>query len=102
MTDAMTDAPLSLDTLAPGVLGYTCEEKGELWIPLIHAETPGSGQVAAYLDSLPRDRTVIVPNVLSPRLAGMLLRRGFDEEVRWIEEMEEAVDLFVRYGREEP
>jgi len=63
--------------LAPGVRGYTLEVGGDLWLPLIYAEDEGSGQVGEYLDSLPFDRTVVVPNILSGRLAGMLKRRGF-------------------------
>jgi len=70
-------AGLLLDELASGVRGYTRDVDGALWIPIIIADDPGSGAVGRYLDSLPRDREVRVPNVFSSRLAGMLMRRGF-------------------------
>lgn len=40
------------------------------------------GDVGRWLDTLPLDRKVIVPAVVSGRLAGMLERRGFSPE-RW-------------------
>lgn len=63
--------------LAPGVKGYTIDNDDGLWIPVIYAENQGSGQVAAYLDSLPTDRQVTFPNVMNPKLAEMLARRNF-------------------------
>jgi len=63
--------------LAPGVRGYTVWSHGELYVPLVIAEREGSGDVGRYLDTLPLDRVVKFPSVLSERLAGMLLRRGF-------------------------
>jgi hypothetical protein len=61
--------------LAPGVRGYAILADGKICIPLIIAEREGSGDVGRFLDSLsPR---CVVPNVTSPRLAGMLMRRGF-------------------------
>lgn len=88
-----------LDDLAPGVRGYTLEENGELWIPRIVAAEPGSGQVAAYLDSLPKGVTICFPTVLSPRLQKMLERRGFRPEPRWCEEAVGWVEVFVRQGQ---
>lgn len=71
-----------LDHLASGVVGYSIdEEDGSLWIPLIYAEDEGAGDVGRYLDSLPTDRTIVVPNVINPRLEQMLARRGFTERV---------------------
>jgi len=63
--------------LAPGVRGYTVWSGGALYIPIIVADSEGTGDVGRYLDSLPRDRTVKFPTVLNPRLCGMLRRRGF-------------------------
>lgn len=61
--------------LAPGVRGYAVETEGRIWIPVIYAEREGAGDVGRFLDSLsPR---CIVPTVTSPRLMGMLARRGF-------------------------
>lgn len=80
--------------LAPGVGGYTLDVDGDLWLPLIYAEDEGSGQVGEYLDTLPFDRRVVVPNILSGRLAGMLRRRGFVSET--VESSEGSVDALVR------
>ena len=80
--------------LAPGVRGYTLDVDGDLWLPLIYAEGEGSGQVGAYLDSLPFDRRVVVPNILSGRLAGMLKRRGFVTET--VTSSEGEVEALVR------
>jgi hypothetical protein len=44
---------------------------------VITAEPRIPGAVGRWLDWLPRDRTVLVPAVVSGRLAGMLERRGF-------------------------
>jgi hypothetical protein len=61
--------------LAPGVLGYAIDKGTYISIPLIYAKKQGSGDVGRFLDTLsPRCR---IPNVTSPRLMGMLIRRGF-------------------------
>ncbi len=80
--------------LAPGVFGYAVEVDGSIYVPVITAENPGSGQVGAFLDRLPEN--VRIPNVLSRRLLGMLTRRGW----RLTTEIDEtgdsvAVDVFV-------
>lgn len=67
--------------IAPGVRGCAIEHEGELHIPLVAADIPGSGAVAAFLDSLPQDKRVVFPTVISEKLANMLLRRGFVERV---------------------
>lgn len=63
--------------LAPGVEGVVHHFGDIFELASIRAVTEGSGAVGAYLDRLPRDRTVIVPFVVSERLVGMLERRGF-------------------------
>lgn len=65
--------------IAPGVRGCVIEHEGELHIPIVSAEHPGTGAVAAFLDSLPQNKRVVFPTVVSYRLADMLLRRGFVE-----------------------
>ena len=50
---------------------------GALEIMYVEATVEGSGAVGRWLDSLRPDRRVVVPNVTSKRLAGMLQRRGF-------------------------
>lgn len=64
--------------LALGVRGYAMEHLGKIYIPLIVAEKEGSGDVGRFLDSL-SPRCVVV-SVTSPRLAGMLMRRGFSPQ----------------------
>lgn len=63
--------------LAPGVRGVLFDRADGIWIPYIRAENPGSGDVGRYLDSLPTDRRILFPTVLSPRLREMLERRGY-------------------------
>jgi len=64
--------------LAPGVYGFTRDDPdGALVIPMIIGESPGSGDVARYLNTLPKNRRVIVEACISTRLAAMLERRGF-------------------------
>ena len=83
-------------SLAPGVVGYTVDVGPDLYVPLIEASKPGSGDVGRYLDSLPRDRRVVVPNVISARLEGMLARRGFSATVEWAADFEEYVEIWER------
>jgi hypothetical protein len=85
-----------LPYIAEGVIGYTEEHDGALYVPVIYSTEPGRGNVSRYLDSLPRDRRVVVPCVISSTLAGMLVRRGFVEEWEWNAELEEAAPCWVR------
>jgi hypothetical protein len=66
------------DVIAPGVLGYAIQQGETIFIPLIIAENEGSGDVGRFLDSL--SGRCVVPCVTSPRLAAMLIRRGFSPE----------------------
>jgi hypothetical protein len=63
--------------VAPGVDAWIVEEPGQVQILAIRAQRQGSGAVGRWLDSLPRTQVVVIPNVTSDRLAGMLERRGF-------------------------
>jgi hypothetical protein len=105
MNDLQIGEPflLFMEEIAPGVRGYTQEVDGELWVPVIHAERPGNGAVGRFLDRLPTDRTIVVPTVLSARLAGMLVRRGFRVEYRLcsMDGQEEGLETFVRRAKEE-
>lgn len=85
-----------LSLLAPGVRGYTVEYDGALYIPLLHADHPGHGAVGRYLDGLPRDRSVRVPCVISSRLRGMLLRRGFVCRAEYAPELDTWVEVWCR------
>lgn len=84
------------DQLAPGVHGWLFDTPDGIYIPIINADHPGSGDVGRFLDSLPKDRAVKFPTVLSAVLRGMLLRRGFVDDVEYSEEHGGEVDVMVR------
>lgn len=65
--------------LFKGVRGCAFDLPAGIYIPMVRAERPGSGDVSRFLDALPRDQRVVFPTVISPKLAEMLLRRGFFE-----------------------
>lgn len=67
--------------LGPGVRGLLFDRLDGVWIPYIRAEKPGSGDVGRYLNSLPTDRRIIFPTVLSPQLREMLERRGYTHQM---------------------
>ena len=83
-----TIIPGQEELLAPGVRGYAVESGGKICIPLIMAVSEGSGDVGRFLDSLsPR---CVVPNVTSPRLMGMLIRRG------WVPTFTNECDVWIQ------
>lgn len=84
------------EELAPGVWGHRFDTPEGIYIPVINASRPGSGEVGRYLDSLPRDRRVVFPVVISERLRGMLEQRGFVASREWSEEFGEDVEIMVR------
>jgi hypothetical protein len=68
--------------LAPGVTGILFDEKDMgIIVSAIFATNPGNGDVARFLNTLPRDRRVTFPTVISPKLEAMLLRRNFKKVV---------------------
>lgn len=76
--------------IAPGVQGYVILHEDLIYIPWIAAMKEGNGSVGRFLDSLsPRCRIV---NVISPRLQGMLERRGFICAVN----QENGIDIWRR------
>ena len=82
--------------LAPGVKGILFDTPEGIYIPLVAAKTPGSGAVSAWLDTLPRDRRVVFPNVLNGKLHAMLKRRGFRESEEWDPMSEDLVEIMER------
>lgn len=92
----MSAQMFSVEEIAPGVRGYTIENERGLYIPVVWAVNEGNGDVSRFLDTLPRDRRVVFPTVISKRLAEMLLRRGFVWTQEWSDEFGEAVDLLER------
>jgi len=81
--------------LAPGVHGTLFDTPGGVYIPTISADEPGSGGVGRHLDALPKGRAIEFPTVLSAKLRGMLLRRGYVEIVEHSEEFGD-VEILVR------
>ncbi len=67
----------ALPEIAPGVKAVVVEDTDGFYVPVISAENPGSGDVSRFLDALPRDVRIVFSTVLSPKLAEMLQRRGF-------------------------
>lgn len=69
--------------VAPGVLAWVFD-KGAAGIEVKHVLSvrEGSGDVGRWIDSLAPCRKIVVPNVTSPRLMGMLTRRGYGERQR--------------------
>lgn len=63
--------------LGPGVRGVLFDQEDRIVIAVLYATEPGSGDVGRYLDALPKDRLIIFSCVISPRLRGMLERRGY-------------------------
>ena len=84
MSNAIGVHPIAFDPLrwsmappciAEGLVGYTYECLGVLWIVMIIAEPPGEGHCGRYLDSCTQAKVIVVePN---RQLSSMLERRGF-------------------------
>jgi hypothetical protein len=69
---------LCVPTSEPGCLAHVEVRVDMLIVRGILAADPRvPGAVGRWLDKLPLDLPVLVPAVASPRLAGMLERRGF-------------------------
>lgn len=73
--------PRPLPRIARGVRGFMVSTEGTLWLVHIAAEHEGSGAVGRFLDNLPLRLRIVVPTVMNKRLAGMLERRGYAEQV---------------------
>lgn len=73
--------------------------RGEIYIPLILADAPGSGAVSRFLDSLPTRTTVKVPCVVNPQLAEMLKRRGFSAIQEYDKESQSWVEIYIRQAK---
>ncbi len=82
------DAPLS---------GYMVAETiHRAYLPAILNREQGNGAVGRLLADLQeRYDEVIVPEVLSERLAGMLHRRGYQREIHWAPEHGDHVECYV-------
>lgn len=72
------------EVVADGVLAHVVDRGKWIEVRAVMAGGPRiPGAVGRWLDTLPRDRKVVVPAVVSRRLAGMLSRRGFEARVWW-------------------
>lgn len=69
--------PRPCPEIAPHVHGVVFEQGDRLYVPFLVSLRPGCGFVRRYLDSLPADKTVIFPEVMSAILDAALQRRGF-------------------------
>ena len=86
------------DELSPGVFGYAIRSGDAIYIPDIRAKKEGSGAVGRFLDSLDASLTWRIPNVISARLEGMLIRRGFVRSKEFA--MGEEMVVFQKSARE--
>ena len=85
-----------LDVLAPGVEGYVVDMGDQgLYIPVIVSTERGKGNMGHYLDELKQRSLVKIPNVINPRLAEMLERRGFVVEQEWSEEYQGHIPIWT-------
>jgi len=84
--------------VAPGVRAIVFDAPAGIYVSWISAEREGSGDVGRFIDSLPKDRRVVFPNVISNRLARMLERRGFEASEESAPEFG-RVDIFERLPR---
>lgn len=82
--------------LAPGVTGYAIEsdDKSRIYIPLVTAEHEGNGDVGRFIDSL--SSRCVFANVCSPRLQGMLERRGYTKTFEFDPMEGEDCDVWVK------
>lgn len=104
MTGVTTAAPFrTVDEIGAASGGYALEvEDGAIYIPIIAMFPAGQGKGSAFLDRLPKDRTIKVPGVISERLCGMLERRGFVAEVEWSPDLDCNVEVYVRLANSVP
>lgn len=90
--------PHQLSDIHPMLGGYYfVTEDGVFWLSIVWSLEPGAGHVSRLLDALPKDRDVLVPCVISPKLVLMLSRRGFVSHSHYIEELgEEDNEAMIR------
>lgn len=87
---------MKLDTLAEGVIGYAMEHEGAIYYPFVDTTEKGKGYLSRFLDSLPTDKTIKFPTVISKILRASLMRRSFKIQFEWAEEFGEMAEVFVK------
>lgn len=88
--------PRPCPEIAPEVHGVVFEIDRRLYVSFLFSLQPGSGFVTKYLDTLPKDKTVIFPEVMSPVLEGALRRRGFSPVVAYAPIFRNHTHCFIR------
>lgn len=78
-SDQFTEIFGEFPEISHGVFGDIVERQGYIFINVIWSAVENQGNVGRYLDSLPKDKEIVVPVVMSAKFAGMLQRRGFTE-----------------------
>lgn len=96
MTPSEVAMQMGEELLAPGVYGWRFDTPEGIYIPVISAACPGSGDVARFIDSLPKDRRIVFSTVISPVLRKMLLKRGFVDGLEFSAEFGEQVEVMAR------
>lgn len=88
---------IPLSTINPDVEGYAvdCGPRG-IYVPFVYSRREGEGNVGWLIEWLQEQYSVVkFPNVLNPKLVGMLLRRGFKPEMEYAEAFGEAVEVWT-------
>ncbi len=86
-----------LNTINPKLKGYMVDcGPREVYVPFVFSLEEGRGHVLQLIELL-KERYAVVkfPNVLNPKLVGMLLRRGFKVEMEYSQEFDEAVEVWI-------
>lgn len=96
MSPSETALQMGEELLAAGVYGSRFDTPEGIYLPVISAARPGTGDVGRFLDALPKDRRVVFPTVMSPILRGMLLRRGFADALEFCPEFGGYVEVMAR------
>lgn len=66
-----------LPEISNGVFGDIVERGDYIFINIVWSAVEGQGNVGRWLNSLPTNKKIVVPAVVSAKFAGMLRRRGF-------------------------
>jgi len=83
----LIDPAKTSHALGPGVYGYSVETPDGLYVPVVQAQREGHGDVGRWL---------VFASVFSPRLAGMLERRGWTYVEEWNPRAREYVPCWQR------
>lgn len=91
-----------LGEVFPGILGAVFGEgdKG-IYVPVVVSKEPGKGNMVKFIDYLTTNhKSVKFPNVVNPKLAEILKKRGFTLSFERAEIYGEYVDVWVKEHQE--